>query len=360
MGPRFHTPRELVEALQARAPGARAQFGQLIQAPLGALMAQFIRRHGLDNECDLLTVHALHAAENHVRGQGPASFADMTWAAFRGAVLLHVARIAFQPYGAQADLPDGRSAGPPPLPESPLYASRTFFRPYERLGAHWFGGDWFAGHLTPDGAFWVLLADITGHGYFAYLLACGLPDVWERCWRAQPPAPQPAEVLLVMHHLLADCLPDGIFLECVLARLGPDGSVTVAPAGGMQLLLRRNGACRAEVQKLRGMWLGLGPPSVEDQRRWRLGQGDELLLATDGVFDQLSDDGEAEALTLPVGPGTTLFDVVHERLREALAQGPQRDDMTMVLLRRRARAEGEGSPVRPEAPAHNGAGDVPV
>ena len=44
---------------------------------------------------------------------------------------------------------------PDGLPESPLYASRTFYRPYERLGAHWFGGDWFAGHHTADGAFWV-------------------------------------------------------------------------------------------------------------------------------------------------------------------------------------------------------------
>ena len=55
------TPRQLVEALQARAAGARAQLDQLLRSPLRALMAQFLARHGLDEDCDLLTLHAIHA-----------------------------------------------------------------------------------------------------------------------------------------------------------------------------------------------------------------------------------------------------------------------------------------------------------
>jgi serine phosphatase RsbU (regulator of sigma subunit) len=102
---------------------------------------------------------------------------------------------------------------------------------------------------------------------------------------------------------------------------------------------------KAELFQLRGLWLGLGPPSPSDQKACRLGPGDEVLLATDGVFDQLAEQGGVEGLCLE-GPHGTLFDTVEERLRLALAQGPQMDDLTMVLLRRK------GSPA--------GAPDVPV
>src|SRR5436190_88958 len=87
-----------------------------------------------------------------------------------------------------------RPSWPGRSPESELYAARTFFRPYDRLGNHWFGGDWFAGRADKD-ALWVIVADVTGHGYFAYLLACGLPDIWARTWQALGrPDPHPAEV----------------------------------------------------------------------------------------------------------------------------------------------------------------------
>ncbi len=359
MEPRYPTPRELVEALQARAAGARAQFGQLLREPLGQLMDRFLARHNFDEDRALLTLHALHAAETYVRATPGAPFDRMTWAAFRGAVLLHVAKVAFQPYAGQPVPADGY-AGPPPLPEAPQYSSRTFFRPYERVGNHWFGGDWFGGLLAPDGALWVLIADVTGHGYYAYLLAAALPEVWEHCWHSLPsPETQPAQVLAAMHHLLVDCLPDGVFVECTLARLAPDGTALVAPAGGSRLLLLRRGARRPELLKLRGTWLGLSPPTVQDQHHWSLAQGDELLLASDGVFDQLADGGGAEALALPRG-ALTLFDALREQLRAALADGPQKDDITMVLLRRRGRAEGEGLASLTEAPTHHRAGDVPV
>ena len=79
---------------------------------------------------------------------------------------------------------------------------------------HRFGGDWYAGRLVDDGTLWVFLADVTGHGYYAYLLATSLPVVWQRCWNAHPNRePEPAELLGAMHEMLADCMPDGIFLE---------------------------------------------------------------------------------------------------------------------------------------------------
>jgi serine phosphatase RsbU (regulator of sigma subunit) len=241
---------------------------------------------------------------------------------------LQIAKTASAPHGA------GGPYRPPPLPDAPNYQSDAFFRPYTRFGDNFFGGDWYAGR-TYEGSLWVFVADVTGHGYFAYLLATALPAVWQHCWERHPGrSPQPAELLGVMHRQLADSLPEGIFLECTLARLDPDGRATVSPAGGTRLLVRR-GQRPPEVVKLRGAWLGLAAPSKEDQYELRLAAGDELILATDGAFDQLEDAGGIDSFAQTGARGSTLFDAFRERLEQSLSSSPQKDDVTLVMLRRR-------------------------
>jgi hypothetical protein len=326
---RYRTPAELVEALQQRDREARAWCWDLLRQPLERLFEEWIARHGLEQQRELLTVHTLHLVETWLRTRSHESFAGMSWSAFRAAAVLHVAKLAFQPFGDANEQP----RGPNPLPESPLYHSEIYFRPYEQLGRWSFGGDWYAGHQTEDGAYWVLVADVTGHGYHAYLLACALPGVWQQCWSASSePDTQPAHLLQRMHDLLEDCLPEGVFLECTLVRLGPDGTVTVGPAGATRLLLRRGDAPRPDFHRLRGTWLGLQAPEFADQQSWVLEQGDELLLATDGIFDQLDEVGEEDPFATP----GSLFEGVRACLDRALALAPQKDDMTMVLLRRRS------------------------
>src|SRR5262245_43295740 len=213
---RYRTPRELVEALHARAPAARAQLWGLLRAPVARLLAEFGARHGLDEDLELLTRHALHSAETYLRTRPPEEFRGIGWTAFHGAVLLQLGKVAFQPFGrGRPDAP----AGPDALPECPAYHVQALFLPYARLGKHWFGGDWYAGRQGPDGTLWVIVADITGHGYYAYLLACGLPGVWQRCWATLPARAEPADVLGAMHDFLCDCLPEGFFVECTLVRL---------------------------------------------------------------------------------------------------------------------------------------------
>jgi hypothetical protein len=326
---RYRTPAELVEALHLRDRTARAQCWNLLRQPLERLLEEWITRHGLEPQRELLTLHTLHLVETWLRTRPQQVFAGMTWSAFRAATVLHVAKLAFQPFGES----NGSFSGPAPLPESPQYHSEIYFQPYERLGSWCFGGDWYAGHQAEDGAYWVLLADVTGHGYHAYLLACALPGVWQRCWSALPESdPQPAHLLQLMHDLLEDCLPEGVFLECTLVRLGADGAVTVGPAGATRLLLRRGAAPRPDFHRLRGTWLGLQAPDFADQQSWVLEQGDELLLATDGIFDQLDEATEEELLDSP----GSLIEGVRACLDRALALAPQKDDMTMVLLRRRS------------------------
>ncbi len=356
MDQRYHTPQELVEGLHGRRPGARAQLWQLLREPLTHLMHKLISRHGLDEEGDLLTTHALHSAETGLRSRQPGAFAGVSWSAFRGSLLVQMARLATQPHG-NPTLAD--SPAPLPLPDSPGYVSQTFSRPYTRLGHHFFGGDWYAGRQLDDGSLWVFLADVTGHGYFAYLLASGLPALWQECWNMHAHrTPEPIELLTSMHELLCESMPEGIFLEGILVRLDSDGEATVVSAGGTRLLLRR-GSRRPDLLKLRGAWLGLRAPSSDEQHCFSLDDGDELLLATDGVFDQLEDSGNDG--TFPAGLTGGLFDSMRRQIEQSLAHGPQKDDITMVLLRRRAPREQPARtiPIRQIA-SSNGAGDVPV
>jgi hypothetical protein len=358
--PRYRTPRDLVEALQNGAPGARAQLGEWLREPVARLIDGLIAKHQLKHGRDRLVLHALHATETYLRTRPVGEFAAVNLSAFRAAVLLQVAKMLYHPFGGQA----GNAVHPTPLPDTPVYASRAISLPYERIGPFWYGGDWFAGRETGDGSLWVIVADITGHGYYAYLLASALPSVWHLCWKRRPAGAEPADLLADMHDILEDCLPDGIFVECTLARCTPEGDATVAPAGGSRLLLRRGGSGRVELLKLRGSWLGLHRPAATDQCRWRLDAGDEMMLGSDGVFDQLADQSGGN-LAVAVDEmsradgARPLLDLVNDCLRRSLRQSQQKDDITMVLLRRRQPSEDVPATLPfPGPAAHNGAGDV--
>jgi hypothetical protein len=333
MEPCYATPGDLVRALSARAPEAREQLVAFLRPSLARLMAQLGIRHGRDVDRDRLTLYALHLAETWLRTLPPDKTRFLSWAAFRGTVLMQVAKLAAQPFTTTRDL----VPGPLSLPDCDTWSSRILFLPHQRDGDLAFGGDWFGGGRASDGSFWVLLADTTGHGYSAHLLACALPAVWQHCWDRASHRAEPATLLSAMHALLEDSLPEGVYVEGTLVRLEPAGAVTVAPAGGTRLLLRRPSG-QLDFIQLRGTWLGLQSPSAADQRSWQLEDGDELLLSTDGVFDQLADLGPRPAELLAEVHEGTLFEAVERLLRQALELAPQKDDITMILLRRQAPA----------------------
>ena len=355
MEPQYSTPMALVEALQQRGQGARAQLWEWLGDPFDRLMRQLAERHRFKSIHDRTTQHALHLAETFLRTRPAADYQQQSWAAFRASLLLHVGKLAFQPYGGQ----NGPVHGPAPLPESEAYQNRTLFLPLDRVGQQGFGGDWYGGLRADDGSLWIMIADVTGHGYAAYLLAIALPAVWQKCWETNG-AHDPAELLGAMHRLLAECLPEGVFVESTLVRLDPGGAVTIAPAGGTRFLVRRGG--RVEMVKLRGGWLGLLEPSANDQHFLNLAAGDEMLLGTDGFFDQLFELGEPAASALQRASNQRpLFDQAHDLLRRALRAAPQQDDITLVLLQRRsAEEEGPATLPFPGPSERNGRGDVPV
>jgi hypothetical protein len=347
----YGTPHDLVRGLHAGEVAARTRFGELLREPLLKLLDQLVQQYGLRARPADLVGRALRLAEVHARSRSDSEVRDLTWRAFLGGVLLQVGRVLAQPHGQVARA----EAGPTTLPECPVYDSLAYYRPYERIGEAFFGGDWFVGQHDPEGALWVLMADITGHGYHAYLLACALPALWRMAWEQTERRQQPADVLTTLHELLQGVLPEGIYVEGTLLKLLPAGDVFVQPAGGSRLLLRRQGTLSPELHTFRGFWLGLMPPLPDDQRQLRLGPGDELILGTDGLFDQLDGHAGLElAAHLGTGSSAELFDWITGLVRDSLEAGPQKDDITLLLLRRRvpARLARDSSSTR--------AADVPV
>ena len=360
----YRTPQELVEGLHARQPRARKELFALLRGPIDRLLTGVLKRYGLHEEMGLVVLHGLHHAETHLRFRPTSAVAGLSWEAFRASLLMHVAKLAVNPHGSAGN----GLIGPTLLPASPMVEYETFFRPYTRLGSQFFGGDWYAGRSDDDGTVWIFLADVTGHGFYAYLLASALPAIWARCWLLHPgQSPEPAEVLTAMHDLVSDCLPDGIFLECLLARLDPRGKMTFSPAGGARVMVRY-GSQSPGMMKLRGSWLGLKAPTCDEQREIQLGAGDEVLLTTDGVFDQLEDHGGAEGIfDRPATRMTSLLVSFREGIERSLANEPQKDDITMVLLRYQdGQGESDGvdeGPITlpfPGGKSSFGRGDVPV
>jgi hypothetical protein len=333
------SPAELVEALQQREEGASDLLAEWFHEPVLRLMGEIARRHNLSHDPEVLAERALHGLGTYLRACPPEEFVDMSARAFRAAALAHVAKVALTPFGA----PTTNSApGRDPLPPCPAYESEMLYLPFERVGEHGYGGDWIGGAGADDGSLWVFLADVTGHGYYAHLLAANLSAVWQTCWDGLPPeCDQPIELLHRLHAILEGCLPEGVFVEACLGRLAPDGQAVVASAGGTRLLLREGERREISLHTLRGRWLGLAPPDEADQRTWELAAGDELLLGSDGLFDQLALSGRLGEAGVAALPDGSLLGGVRRAVYAALRESPQRDDISAVALRRRARAEHE-------------------
>ena len=74
-------------------------------------------------------------------------------------------------------------------------------------------------------------------------------------------------------------------------------------AGLTRVIFRRHGTCFIALQQFGGHFLGIDMPEERSQQSWQLDPGDELLLATDGFYDQPTGDGRlADNLTALPSP----------------------------------------------------------
>jgi hypothetical protein len=326
-------PFELVTALRSPGSEARAVLRAWCQESIRRLVAAVASRLATGGaDVETLTTRALRWLELYLRARDPAAYQGLGRDTFVLSLLLAAYR-CLDPVERhrQEALSLGGSE-----PECDTYKIRSYSRPLEQSGGDWWDHDAERGRML-----WVIIGDVTGHGYPAYLLAAGLPHLW----RAKPIAElrarmqEPRDVLAALGRELEEVLPDDLFVEAALGRFDPFGAVVLAAAGGSRPILRRSRANQAEVLSLSGGFLGL-ELGERDQCSWTLYDGDELVLATDGLFDQPCGDSErlgtrlAECCAQQLCSGRDLHAAVLEVLGQALVQNAQQDDITVITLLR--------------------------
>jgi serine phosphatase RsbU (regulator of sigma subunit) len=221
-------------------------------------------------------------------------------------------------------------------PEFAAFKVRSYSRPLERVG-----GDWWDHDSQPGRVLWVILGDVTGHGYPAYLLAAGLPQLWRSTTIKELRASthEPRELLGALGRELEAVLPDDLFVEAVLGRFGASGEAVLAAAGGCRPILRRSKTDVPELHSLSGCLLGL-ELGDRDQCSWMLDDGDEVMLATDGLFDQPCGAQDrlgkrlAELCGAQLASGRDLHAAALDVLCRILEENAQHDDITVITLRR--------------------------
>lgn len=143
--------------------------------------------------------------------------------------------------------------------------------------------------LAADGRVGVLVADVSGHGVPAALVASMVKVAFEAQRGA---AAQPAEVVAGMNAALCRVL-DGPFVTAIYASLSPtEGRLRFAGAGHPPALLWRAGPGRVERLSENGLLMGFDGAARYEAGEVTVEPGDRLLLFTDGLIEAADSRGE--------------------------------------------------------------------
>ena len=164
----------------------------------------------------------------------------------------------------------------------------------ERLGliqrpASIFNGDLVLTQHLPDGGLRLLVGDFTGHGLAAAIGALPVADAFHATARK---GVDDARVLAEINHKLYHILPADRFLAACLISISGNGTELRWWNGGMpSAWLRTRDGLHELVSH--ALPLGILPelPARQAPRRILLGQGDRLLLMSDGLLEASDEQG---------------------------------------------------------------------
>nr|WP_295402946.1 fused response regulator/phosphatase [uncultured Thiocystis sp.] len=165
----------------------------------------------------------------------------------------------------------------------------------DRLGlvqrpASVFNGDLVLTQHLPDGGFRLLVGDFTGHGLAAAIGALPVADAFHAMTRK---GVDDARVLAEINQKLYQILPPDRFLAACLITLSGNGSELRWWNGGMPSAWLRTSDGLHELHS-HALPLGILSelPAQQAPKRIRLGQGDRLLLMSDGLLEASDEQGQ--------------------------------------------------------------------
>jgi len=208
------------------------------------------------------------------------------------------------------------------------------------------GGDYYdyLRITSPDGneRCGIAIGDVTGHGITSALTMCScraaLRSAATRC------GDDIASMLSEVNRALADDSPGGAFMTMFMGILDPEqGELRWSSAGHDPGLLIRAGSDQTDHLASTDIPLGIDPSrSFDEGKPVTLGQGDVLVIGTDGVSQARDASGgffgfDRIAKVVRQMPGETAKEIRDRILSEshAFAGGGQlEDDATLVVLSR--------------------------
>lgn len=223
---------------------------------------------------------------------------------------------------------------PPEPPRMDGWDVEAFYR--AAGDANHVGGD-FHDLIRHDGSMLAVVGDVAGKGAAAAALTAKARHVLATAMRITG---DPQASLQHLNHVLYHAAStELVTAACASCAPAAPGEMSVMAAGHPPpILLRADG--RAEFVEAGGPMLGSVDPWEWPAKVVQLEPGDTLLLYTDGVIDSVGANGrfgeERLVDAVGAGPAGSAADVL-ARVVDAVAsfeQGPQRDDVALLALRR--------------------------
>jgi len=202
------------------------------------------------------------------------------------------------------------------------------------------GGDYFGWQDLPDGRVAFTLADVTGHGIGAALMAATC-HAYIRAGMAEQS--DLGTILGRVNRLLCGDLPPGKLVTFVAAALEPaEGRLELLSAGHGPLLLYTASDDRVQGFEAHGIPFGIFPTPYGPTQKIRLAAGDLLVLLTDGFFEW--ENAADEDFGIPrlqeairaarTLPASQVISSIHEAVLRFADGTRQLDDLTAVVVKR--------------------------
>jgi len=210
----------------------------------------------------------------------------------------------------------------------------------EIFAVRYLPGDFFTVEETSGGVF-LALGDICGHGLAAGMWTAHLVELVGAHTAASP---EPEAILTGVNRDLCRKSSVAPLASLFLARLDPaTGRLDYCSAGHPPaMLLRADG--RLELLSIGGPLVGVLPEASFDKGSVELRGGDLLLAYSDGVIESRDDSDQefgyerlkAGLLRARTGSADAVLFSVLGAVQDFAAERKQADDMSLVVIRRRA------------------------
>jgi sigma-B regulation protein RsbU (phosphoserine phosphatase) len=174
-----------------------------------------------------------------------------------------------------------------PLPNDGLVEFGSVYRPLSEFKC---SGDYLDVAAYGENLYTMLVGDVAGHGVRAALIASFLKALVGAAL-IDPPMKKGIvrldDLLGSLNNRICGSLPETLGMMITLGAAAVDasrGELAVASAGHPPLILLRDGSAHA--LRVEGLPLGAQPGSRYAMRRFRLSDGDVLVLHTDGLLER--------------------------------------------------------------------------